>query len=34
MMEVKLVVASGSHQGQVIEVKREILKSESHPGAS
>ncbi|MBQ6108059.1 MAG: FHA domain-containing protein [Thermoguttaceae bacterium] len=31
MMEVKLVVASGSHQGQVIEVKREIFEIGKSP---
>ena len=31
MMEVKLVVASGSHQGQVIEIKREIFEIGKSP---
>ena len=31
MMEVKLVVANGSHQGQVIEVKREIFEIGKSP---
>jgi len=31
MMEVKLVVANGSHQGQVIEIKREIFEIGKSP---
>lgn len=31
MMEVKLVVANGSHQGQIIEVKREIFEIGKSP---